>query len=918
MSGLLPRTNFELSDLSRRGLVPLRHSTWWRLATLLLGVVLAVMALLVLMVVEPLTHNNARTAFASAASGVTRSLDAMQASTRLTLQEGRRWWRFYSPLVDDPYAFNSFFRPLLAVNPLATSVVAGQEDGRGWLLLQLPDGGWRNRLTDVARWGDEQHILVHGPDGHIDFSTQRQPYDARQRPWYTLAMALEGDSRVAWTPPYTFFTTGEPGITASVRLGPWSQDRQQMQDGVLGVDLKLRDLSQVTMAAEVGIRGLATVLTDDGRVLALPRNTTVQSAREWSTQVLRPVADLGIPALQAGAAFWQNGGRQPLDAQAVSVGGQTWLLTAQPYDLGLQRLWVLTLAPEADFAPPWGRLLGIMLGAVCLVLLPVAWLVQHQTRKVVGPLEALARNTERIGRLGVDAPTEPVESPILEVHQLASAHAHMVDLLSRQQHALGAQIQALESAQSEIHQLAYYDPLTRLPNRRLLLDRLGQALARCQRSYSTGVLLYIDLDNFKTLNDTLGHTAGDVLLQTVAQRLLACLRQADTVARLGGDEFLVLLEDFCPREVALLHAPDANGPAQIPGPDLDPAQAAMQRPVFSPHMLAMASAAAHKIRLTLGQPATVVGTEFVITPSIGVVPFVGDESAEHILKWADMAMYRAKAAGRNGVCFFDADLQDQAERRVQIEADLRQALRRGELAMWLQPQFDAMRRPVGAEALVRWHQPQRGMVSPVDFIPVAESAGLIVPLGQWMLEQACAQLVVWSASAVSSQWTLSVNVSARQFRHPEFVDHILRTLQATGANPQRLRLELTESMLLDDIQQTVDRMAAMRQLGVGFSLDDFGTGYSSLAYLQRLPFVELKVDQSFVRDLLNDASDAVLTHTMIVLAHSLGLSVLAEGVETDAQFQALAADGCDLFQGYLLGRPVPVETFQCTWATLPA
>jgi EAL domain-containing protein (putative c-di-GMP-specific phosphodiesterase class I) len=322
---------------------------------------------------------------------------------------------------------------------------------------------------------------------------------------------------------------------------------------------------------------------------------------------------------------------------------------------------------------------------------------------------------------------------------------------------------------------------------------------------------------------------------------------------------------------------------------------------------------AQKVLAELGQPAQLLGSEFVTTPSIGVVLFQGREKPDDLLKWADMAMYQAKAAGRNSVRFFDPDFQAQAEQRVQIEVDLRQALRASEFQMWLQPQFDRERRVVGAEALLRWPQPQRGWVSPVDFIPVAESSGLIVALGQWVLEQACLQLALWAQDPRSASWTLSVNVSARQFRHPDFVSHTLALLQRTGANPSRLRLELTESMLLDDVAQTIERMDLLQQQGIDFSLDDFGTGYSSLSYLKQLPFVELKVDKSFVRDLLVDVNDAVLTRTMIVLAHALGLSVLAEGVETAAQFDALAEQGCDLFQGYLLGRPVDVTAFDARW-----
>jgi diguanylate cyclase (GGDEF)-like protein len=864
-------------------LVSLRRFALWRLTLLVMGVVSLVMGLFVWLVVSPLTHTNAQSSFMAATEGVTRSLDAMQDSTRLTLMEGRRWWQLSRPIVDDPQGFNDFFKPLLSVNPLATSVVAGQADGQGWMLLQTGENRWRNRLTHVPRWGAAQRIVLTDERGYVEVSTLVQDYDARRRPWYTAAMAQSGDDELAWTAPYTFFTTGEPGITASIRLGPLGQAMASPQDGALGLDLKLRDLSRVTMASRVGLHGLAAVLTADGRVLALPRNTTGVTDDDWARHVLQPAEQLGLMSLDAAVQHWVQAGHVALSVQEVAVQGRDWLVSAQPYDLGQQRLWVLTLAPQADFAPNGFLLWGSMLGGLVLLMFPVAWVVGRQTRQLVQPLEALARNSERIGRLEFDAIPLDITSRVKEVRQLAAAQNHMAELLDQHQNDLARQISELERARDEIHQLAYYDPLTHLPNRRLLIDRLRQSLARCQRSQHSGLLLFIDLDNFKGLNDTLGHSAGDMLLQVVAQRLLGSVRQADTVARLGGDEFLVVLEDFARQSL-----PDAD-------------------------VLTQARKAAEKIRWLLDQPATLAGTEFVITPSIGVVPFKGGEPVEHLLKWADMAMYRAKAAGRNGVCFFDPAFQAQAEWRVHMESDVRQALRDNDLQMWLQPQFNGHRQVVGAEALVRWPHARRGWVSPAEFIPVAEAAGLIVPLGEWMLAQACAQLTRWAQDPVSADWTLSVNVSARQFRHPEFIAHTVATLQDSGANPQRLRLELTESMLLDDVVQTVERMEALRALGVGFSLDDFGTGYSSLTYLKRLPFLELKVDQSFVRDMLTDPSDAVLTHTMIVLAHALGLTVLAEGVETQAQLDALQADGCDLFQGFLLGRPVAVTEFQRLW-----
>jgi diguanylate cyclase (GGDEF)-like protein len=860
--------------------VGLRQTILLRMALLVTGVLVVVSALLIGLGIRPLMSSAADSLFSGAADRVVSSLQGLKVATTRALSAGQIWWQHQVPNVDDPKPFNAFFMPLLAADPLATSVVAGTENGQGWMLLQLGDGRWRNRLTDVPRWGQTQRILIHQADGQATTENQQQDYDARARPWYLAARALGSDADVAWTAPYTFFTTGDPGVTAAVRLPATGH----LPAGALGVDLKLRDLSQVTMSASLGARGMALVLTEDERVLALPRAPAGTDAKNWANLVLRDTPALGLPAVDAAVALWRQGGHQPLQVQDVGVSGTRWLVSAIPYALGSQRLWVFTLAPAADFSPAWGRLFLLLGAAVLVLLIPVVWLARDQARRIVEPLEALARQSERIGQLDFSQPPAEVNTPVRELRQLSDAQEHMRQLLQTHQHELDDHIRALELAQGEIHQLAFFDPLTRLPNRRLFMDRLGLALARCARAGQVGALLFIDLDNFKTLNDTMGHAAGDTLLQLVASRLVQCVRQTDSVSRFGGDEFLVMLEDLAPGQVNAMEVARRE-----------------------------ARQVAQKVLAELGQPAQLLGSEFVTTPSIGVVLFQGREKPDDLLKWADMAMYQAKAAGRNSVRFFDPDFQAQAEQRVQIEVDLRQALRASEFQMWLQPQFDRERRVVGAEALLRWPQPQRGWVSPVDFIPVAESSGLIVALGQWVLEQACLQLALWAQDPRSASWTLSVNVSARQFRHPDFVSHTLALLQRTGANPSRLRLELTESMLLDDVAQTIERMDLLQQQGIDFSLDDFGTGYSSLSYLKQLPFVELKVDKSFVRDLLVDVNDAVLTRTMIVLAHALGLSVLAEGVETAAQFDALAEQGCDLFQGYLLGRPVDVTAFDARW-----
>ncbi|HMW81684.1 MAG TPA: EAL domain-containing protein [Accumulibacter sp.] len=440
-----------------------------------------------------------------------------------------------------------------------------------------------------------------------------------------------------------------------------------------------------------------------------------------------------------------------------------------------------------------------------------------------------------------------------------------------------ADITAHKKAQEEIQQLAFYDALTGLPNRRLLHERLRLALSASKRNRQQGALLFIDLDNFKTLNDTLGHDMGDRLLQEVARRLLACVRERDTVARLGGDEFVVMLENL--------------------GERIDDA-AAQCRTI------------GEKILAVLNRSYDLVGYEYHNTPSIGVALFGGARvSTDDLMKRADLAMYEAKAGGRNTLRFFDPQMQAVVTARVALEKDLREALERQSFFLAYQPQVDDRGRVIGAEALVRWQHAKRGMISPSEFIPLAEETGLILPLGLWVLETACAQAAVWAALPGREQFTVSVNVSARQFRQPNFVDQVLAVLAASATSPCNLKLELTESLLLDNMQDAIGKMAALKKRGVGFSLDDFGTGYSSLSYLKRLPFDQLKIDQSFVRDLLTDANDKVIADTIIALAHSLGLAVIAEGVESDEQRDALAARGCNAYQGYLFSRPLQVADF---------
>ncbi|MEF8766985.1 MAG: EAL domain-containing protein [Candidatus Accumulibacter phosphatis] len=430
-----------------------------------------------------------------------------------------------------------------------------------------------------------------------------------------------------------------------------------------------------------------------------------------------------------------------------------------------------------------------------------------------------------------------------------------------------------KAAADEIAHLAFYDTLTGLPNRRLLLDRLQRATATSQHSRRQGALLFIDLDNFKTLNDTLGHDMGDLLLQQVAQRLAACVREGDSMARLGGDEFVVVLENL----------------------DRSARTAALA-----------AKKVGEKILDYLNQPYQLAGCEHHSTPSIGITLFRGHrEGVDELLKQADLAMYQAKASGRNTLRFFDPEMQAGVAARAALEADLRQGIRQQQFLLHYQPQVDGQGRLTGAEALLRWQHPARGLVPPAEFIGLAEDTGLIVPLGQWVLATACAQLVAWAARPSMAHLKLVVNVSARQFQHPDFVPQVLAMLEESGADPRRLKLELTESLLLNDGEEIIAKMAALKACGVSLSLDDFGTGYAALSYLKRLPLDELKIDQCFVRDLLTDVSDAAIARTIIALAQSLGLRVIAEGVETEVQRDLLAGYGCRAFQGYFFGRPGP-------------
>jgi diguanylate cyclase (GGDEF)-like protein/PAS domain S-box-containing protein len=439
-------------------------------------------------------------------------------------------------------------------------------------------------------------------------------------------------------------------------------------------------------------------------------------------------------------------------------------------------------------------------------------------------------------------------------------------------------ITELKAQAAHIEQLAFYDPLTGLPNRSLLRDRVQRALTHSTRHMNHGAILFIDLDNFKALNDTKGHNIGDLLLIEVAKRLQDCIRSGDTVARLGGDEFVVVLDEL----------------------NEDTRQAAAQ-----------AQDIGEKVLASLNQPFNLQGFEHYNSASIGISLFRDNEiSMDDLFRHADTAMYQSKTSGRNTLRFFDPDMQASLEARATLEADLRHALSQQQFKLFFQIQVNAVNHPIGAEALLRWLHPERGLVSPLQFIPLAEDTGLILPIGQWVLETACAQIKAWETNPLACELQLAVNVSARQFHQPDFVEQIRATLKKTGADPARLKLELTESVVLGNIDNAVAKMHELKGIGVHFSMDDFGTGYSSLSYLTQLPLDQLKIDQSFVRNIGTKPTDAVIVQTIIGMGNSLGMEVIAEGVETETQRDFLERNGCHAYQGYLFSKPVPIGEFE--------
>ena len=430
----------------------------------------------------------------------------------------------------------------------------------------------------------------------------------------------------------------------------------------------------------------------------------------------------------------------------------------------------------------------------------------------------------------------------------------------------------------EIHQLAFYDPLTGLANRSLIIDRLKIALLASTRKQQFGAILFIDIDKFKMINDTLGHRLGDMLLKEVANRLKNSLRRIDTVARIGGDEFAIFVENLGENEEdALSNISDVS----------------------------------KKILSALAEMYKLGTHDYFSSASIGVNLFYGNnKSVDELINHADMAMYKAKSLGRNRVRFFDIQLQRSVEDRATIEIDIRFAINNNQLELYYQIQVNSENKPIGGEALLRWTHPDRGLIPPSNFIPIAEESSLINDLGAWVLNAACKQLAIWKLDEKTSNLILAVNISGVQFKEPDFVEKVKLQVEEHRINPSKLKLELTESVALENLELVAAKMSKLKEFGIGLSLDDFGTGYSSLSYLKQLPFDQIKIDRQFISNIATDNSDAVMVKTIIGLANNFKMHVIAEGVETDQQLAYLKQYGCKLFQGYFFSKPLPIKEFE--------
>ena len=999
-----PKTESATAADGNMRLGSLRRSLFIRFGNLVIVAVLLFVLGYLQFGVRPVIHENAASQFGEVAQAVNAVLDRTFRPAEDLVRMAASWSRDPGFDLQHPKAFNSLFRPLLESLPQITSVVAGTDDGQGWLLLQRPGGFWTNRLTDIPGRGESQHYVEWHPDGTREDRWERAAYDPRQRPWFIGALKSPGDRPVYWTEPYTFFTTHDPGITVS--------SLTELPDGrrlVVGFDIKLLDLSRSTGQIRIGDHGFATVLTSDQRVLGLPAAINTGSLQQIRKTVLQPAANLGIPALTAALQAWRHHHDPAGKILNFPCDGKNWLATFHFYQVGGQTFLVTALAPETDFYPAWGPMLQALAVLLAVVLLLTLFMARKQARHFSAPLEALVEDSERIACLDFDQPA-PRASRYREIALLAAAQdkmrsmlrsyrdrvaAHEVELNQqinvlqttenqlrtseqRLQSALGHQqaildnamvgivfirdrkiahinrriqelfgypgaellsqsteclflnhdyfaavsdrcegllnqgesfneelwfrrndgsrfwgqisVRAIEPAdpqagsvwiiadlterrraEEELQHLGHHDPLTDLPNRLLFNDRLEHAIHRAAREQQQLALLFIDLDHFKDVNDSLGHQFGDRLLCSIAARLGALLRAADTLARLGGDEFIILLEDIRDTDtVGLL---------------------------------------AGKLLEAMAQPVLIEDHEVYITGSIGITIHPTDgQDPSSLVRNADAAMYQAKAQGRNTYYFYSEEMTLHSVRRLEMESRLRQAIAQDRLELHLQPRIDLRNgRITGAECLVRLRDAEQRLIPPEEFIQIAEETSLIYALGNWVVAETCRLWREFAGQGVRLP-RIAVNISVKQLQRPNLLQVVSDALAAAALPPGILELELTESFFLET-DGAFDLLRRFGGLGVNLVIDDFGTGYSSLSYLKRLPFGQLKIDRSFVREIGRDADGEALVRTIISLAKTLDLDVTAEGVETEEQRRFLVREGCVHAQGFLFAGPMPPVEF---------
>ncbi|HEY9098507.1 MAG TPA: EAL domain-containing protein [Thiobacillus sp.] len=855
---------------------PLRRSLFLRFALLVTGA-LALFALGYMQFgLRPVVDRIADSHFSAAAEKVGASLDRLFDPVEIWVGVARQWAMSMPPDENKPDEFNRIFQPLLKQSPHFTSVVAGTSDGRGWLLLEKPDGTWMNRFTNIAKRGHEQRFIDWDANGNKTVRNEIKDYDPRTRPWYQGAATIPADGTVFWTDPYIFFTTGEPGISASTSVN--------MPDGemlALGIDIKLLDISRASSSVTVGESGYATVMTPDGLLLGLPRSTKKLDSNRIQAMALKPAAILGNPVITEGLALWQREGRPNGSVLRYTADGVTWLASFRDFRRGKQVFWVSVFAPETDFIPPWQPMAQGLLAIFAAVLALSFLLALRYTRCFSVPLESLATASARIAKLDFQDGSI-IQSNIAEIRQLASAQEKMRSMLSTYQRtvdeqaaSLKHQIVALQNAESRLEHLSQHDPLTSLPNRLLLNDRLAKAVQRAERHGRQLAVLFLDLDRFKAVNDSQGHPVGDQLLRIVAKRLATMLRKTDTLARLGGDEFVLLAEDIQSKDdVANL---------------------------------------ANKLLNTLITPFELEGRAFHLTGSVGISLYPTDGTDPvALIRNADSAMYQAKSQGRNSFHFYSEDMTSRAIARHHLEEALHLAIKRNEFELHYQPQVNLQNRQlVGVEALVRWQPPGQGLVPPDQFIPLAEEAGLIGKIGEWVLEESCRQWAEWNRQGMIVP-RMAINLSVKQLQGNTLSALVKRVLDQSGMPAGILELEMTESFLLES-SETLNMLTDIARTGVSFALDDFGTGYSSLGYLKKLPLARLKIDRGFTWDIGKNTDGEAVVRAIIGLAGALGREVIAEGVETREQADFMLAHGCRQAQGYYYSKPLTAADFIDWW-----